>query len=237
MTPRRQQASCQRCAGHARRVLLVFLLAVTGLGSAASAAEPAAHDGTRLSVVVLPPPAGTSVTATEWKIYLDGYLDADSASRVAAAVSGHRIQRAVVYLNSPGGSLLAAMAIGRLLRDHGFDTEVGTRTADPLRPSAGVCYSACPFAYAGGVRRGLAADSLLGVHRAENRLPVPDESAFERRVQEDATIYLQQMGVNPELYRLMAQVPPGAIRLLRPGEATQLALVNSPAAEPPALTP
>jgi len=210
-------------------VLLVFLLAVTGLGRAASAAEPAAHDGTRLSVVVLPPPAGTSVTATEWKIYLDGYLDADSASRVAAAVAGHRIQRAVVYLNSPGGSLLAAMAIGRLLRDHGFDSEVGTRTADPLLPSAGVCYSACPFAYAGGVRRGLAADSLIGVHRAENRLPVPDESAFERRVQDDATTYLRQMGVNPELYRLMAQVPPGAIRLLRPEEAAQLALVNSPA--------
>ncbi len=237
MTPPRQRASRRQCEGHAGRVLLVFLLAVPLLGRTAAGAEPAAHDGTQLSVVVLPPPAGTSATATEWQIYLDGYLDAGSASRVAGAVSGQGIQRAVVYLNSPGGSLLAGMAIGRLLREWGFDTEVGTRTTDPLRPSAGVCYSACPFVYAGGVRRGLAADSLLGVHRAENRLPVPDESAFERRVQDDATTYLREMGVDPELYRLMTQVPPGAIRLLRPGEATQLALVNSPAAAPPAPAP
>lgn len=204
--------------------ILLALLSV----AAGAMAEPTAHDGTRLDVVVVPPPAAPDTATHRWTIYLDGYLDPASASRIAAAVDRYRIDAALVYLNSPGGSLLAAMAIGRLLRDHGFDTAVGTRTADPLRPAGGVCYSACPFAFAGGVRRGLETGSLLGVHRAENRLPWPDESAFERRVEYDATTYLKEMGVDPGLYGLMAQVPPGMIRVLRPGEAGRLALVNSP---------
>jgi len=226
MTSARQRPSRLRWTHHAGGLLLLLL----SLARAAATAAPGTHDGTRLSVVVVPPPAGTSAAATDRIIYLDGYFDSGSAARVAEEVARHRIPAALVYLNSPGGSLLEAMAIGQLLRDHGFETEVGTRTAHPLRPTRGVCYSACPFAYAGGVRRSLAAGSLLGVHRAENRLPVPDESDFERRVQGDATAYLEQMGVSPQLYALMAQVPPGKIRLISLEEAAHLALVNSPAA-------
>lgn len=205
-----------------------ILAAVLGLSTAVGNAEPAANDGTRLSIVVVPPYAETVTAATPWTVYLDGYFDSDAAARVARVLSEQGIRRAVVYLNSPGGSLLEGMAIGRLLRDHGFDTEVGTRTSDLLRPAGGVCYSACPFAYAGGLRRGLATGSSLGIHQAENRLPVPDESAFERRVHDDATAYLEEMGVSPRLYGLMAQVPPGAIRRLSRDEAVGLALVNSP---------
>jgi hypothetical protein len=206
----------------------LFMAAVLGPGAAADSAEPAAHDGTRLSIIVVPAPAETVPGADRWTVYLDGYFDPASAARVAQVLSAHEIQRAVVYFNSPGGSLLEGMAIGRLLHDRGFDTQVGTRTADVLRPAGGVCYSACPFAYAGGLRRGLASGSSLGIHRAENRLPVPDESAFERRVHDDATAYLEEMGVSPRLYGLMAQVPPGAIRRLSRDEAVGLGLVNSP---------
>jgi hypothetical protein len=212
-------------AGHAGGVLL--LLALLNLASAAAKAAPTAHDGTSLNVVVVPPAAAPHTAPDRWTIYLDGYLDSDSASRVTAAISRYQIPAAQVYLNSPGGSLLAAMAIGRLLRSHGFDTAVGTRTVDPLRPAGGVCYSACPFALAGGVHRVLVTGSLVGVHRAENRLPWLDQSAFERRVQNDATTYLREMGVSPDLYGLMAQVPPGTIRLLRQDEAVHLGLVNS----------
>lgn len=234
MTLHRQRRACLQRPGPAGGVLLLALL---NLASAAATAEPGAYDGSALNVVVVPPATAPHTAPDRWTIYLDGYLDSDSASRVTAAINHYQIPAAQVYLNSPGGSLLAAMAIGRLLRGHGFDTAVGTRTVDPLQPAGGVCYSACPFALAGGVHRVLEAGSLVGVHRAENRLPWPDQSAFERRVQNDATTYLQEMGVSPELYGLMAQVPPGTIRLLRQDEAVHLALVNSRATAPSTRAP
>jgi hypothetical protein len=96
-----------------------------------------------------------------------------------------------------------------------------------MRPADGACYSACPFAFAGGVHRSLSLGSVLGVHRARNRVPVPDDEAFERRVREDATRFLVEMGVSPDLVDLMRDVPSGGIRVLTRDESTQLQLVNS----------
>jgi hypothetical protein len=193
----------------------------------AAAANPTANGHVRLGIaLVSPDTAGIPAAEGRWLVYLDGYLDARSASRLRDVLMGRKIASAAVYLNSPGGSLLQGMAIGRLLREHGFDTSVGKRGADPLRPVAGVCYSACPFAYAGGVRRTLAEGSVLGVHRAGNRVPVPDEAAFERRVEADAIRYLDEVGVSPRLFDLMMQVPPGEIRLLDREEEVELRLVN-----------
>jgi hypothetical protein len=67
------------------------------------------------------------------------------------------------------------------------------------------------------------------VHPAANRVPVPDQSAFERRVAADARDYLVTMGVSPALYDLMAQVPTGGIRLLTRAEAESLRLVQGSA--------
>jgi hypothetical protein len=137
-----------------------------------------------------------------------------------------------VYFNSPGGSLLEGMAIGRVLRARGFETHVGARASDAGRPTHGVCYSACPFAFAGGAERYLEEGSVLGVHRAENRVPVPDESAFQKLVSQQATRYLAAMGIRPELLTIMENVPQNQIRLLTRDEAEQLRLVNDRAERP-----
>jgi len=194
--------------------------ALLALAPAAGAVVPE-----HLGITVIQPAAGTTPTRS-WTIYLDGYIDPGAADRLAAVVGSQRIGRATVYLNSPGGSLIAGMSVGRLLRAHRFDTSVGRRAADPLRPGHGVCYSACPFAYAGGVRRSLLDGSVLGVHLAANRVPVPDQQAFDLRVAEDATHYLREMGVSPGLVTVMDQAPHGAIRLLSYDEAEQLRLVS-----------
>jgi hypothetical protein len=161
-----------------------------------------------------------------WVIYLDGQIETGADARLAQLLAGQGISAAVVYFNSPGGSLLAAMAIGRLLRARGFTTSVGRRTVDARRPAAGVCYSACPFAYAGGTERTLEAGSIFGVHRAENRGPVPDGAAFERRVRDDTTQYLAEMGVNADLVALMTAVPHQVLRLITHDEAERLQLLT-----------
>ena len=162
----------------------------------------------------------------QWAVYLDGYIDSGATDRLAGLMRREGIRQALVFLNSPGGSLLAAMDLGRLLRMHGFDTNVGRRALDGGEPGAGVCYSACPFAFAGGVRRSLLPGSALGVHEPRNRTPVVDSQAFERRVAVDATAYLEGMGVSPVLATFMAQAPHDTIRLVSRGEAERLALVN-----------
>ena len=175
----------------------------------------------------MPPVGGADgLSHGRWTILLDGYIDALASNRLRAIVVQEGINEADVYFNSPGGSLVEGMAIGRLLRQRGYDTHVGKRTTDIHELIGGVCYSACPFAYAGGVRRYLERDSELGIHRAENRVPLPDEDAFDKLVSQQATQYLLSMGVSPELFTIMSQVPHDVIRGLTREESRHLMLVN-----------
>ena len=191
--------------------------------SLASGQDP--YDTLRIEAM---PPVGAADGTSDgrWTILLDGYIDALAPIRLGALVSQEGITEADVYFNSPGGSLIAGMEIGRLLRQRGFVAHVGKRTADIHELIGGVCYSACPFAYAGGVRRYLKPDSVLGVHRAANRVALPDERAFDKLVTQQATQYLLAMGVSPELFTIMSQVPHDVIRGLTHGEAERLMLVN-----------
>jgi hypothetical protein len=205
-------------------MLLAMLLAwASVIPSLASGQDP--YDTLRIEAM---PPVGAADGTSDgrWTILLDGYIDALAPIRLGALVSQEGITEADVYFNSPGGSLIAGMEIGRLLRQRGFVAHVGKRTADIHELIGGVCYSACPFAYAGGVRRHLRADSVLGVHRAANRVALPDERAFDKLVTQQATQYLLAMGVSPELFTIMSQVPHDVIRGLTHGEAERLMLVN-----------
>jgi hypothetical protein len=204
--------------------MLAALLAWASVATSSAVGE-GVYDTLRVEAV---PPAGVADRSGDgrWTILLDGYIDALASNRLGALIAQQSITEADVYFNSPGGSLIAGMELGRLLRQLGFDAHVGKRTADVRELVAGVCYSACPFAYAGGVRRYLKPESVLGVHRAANRVPLPDENAFEKLVSQQATDYLLAMGVNPELFAIMSQVPHDVIRGLTREEARRLKLVN-----------
>jgi hypothetical protein len=181
-----------------------------------------------LQIVAVAPGHGEHAPpGSTWLLYLDGLIDNDAATRLAAVIDRQRIGAATVYFNSPGGKLVAAMAVGRVVRSHGFSTVVGVRTADVRQPAAGTCFSACPFAFAGGVQRSMLGGSAIGVHLAANSVPVPDEAAFQQRVRQDASAYLESMGVAVELLALMSQAPHATIRPLTPQEAVRLRLINA----------
>jgi hypothetical protein len=212
-----------RNAFHTGFVLLA-LLAAHG-SPALSAANPVGNASLTITAI-----APRQTGAEPWIIYLDGMFDAAATARLAGLIAQERITRADVYFNSPGGSLLAAMSIGRLLRERGFDTYLGRRSVELRQPGAAVCYSACPFGFAGGVRRFLETESVFGVHAAANSVPVPDEFAFQQLVEVQATQYLNEMGVSPALQGLMRSVPHDGIRLLTLDAAVELRLVNASAA-------
>jgi hypothetical protein len=188
---------------------------------------PAMAPATLQIVAVAPALGGHVSPGSTWLLYLDGFIDNDAATRLAAVIARERIGTATVYFNSPGGKLVAAMAVGRLVRGKGFSTVVGVRTTDLRRPAAGTCFSACPFAFAGGVRRSMLDGSEIGVHLAANSVPVPDEAAFQQKVRQDASAYLESMGVAVELLALMSQATHDAIRPLTTQEAARLRLINA----------
>jgi hypothetical protein len=191
--------------------------------SVTSAAIPAT-----LQIVAVAPEHGKhAAPGSTWLLYLDGFIDNDAATRLAAVIERERVGAAIVYFNSPGGKLVAAMAVGRIARSHRFSTVVGVRTADVRQPAAGTCFSACPFAFAGGVQRSMLGGSEIGVHLAENSVPVPDEAAFQQRVWQDASAYLESMGIDAGLLALMSQASHAAIRPLTPQEAVRLRLINA----------
>jgi hypothetical protein len=209
--------------------LLAVLLLLAGCSTPSTPRSPASAPPAApsvLQIVVVAP--GDARTAAGWLLYLDGFIDSGAAVRLASVIERERIGAATVYFNSPGGKLVAAMDVGRIVRSHGYSTVVGMRTTDLLRPAPGTCFSSCPFAFAGGVQRSMLRGSEIGVHLAANSVPVPDEAAFQRKVWQDASSYLASMGVAVELLTLMSQAPHDAIRPLTPQEAERLRLVNVP---------
>ena len=199
------------------------LLILLGLVTAPVAADMPA---TLQVVAIAPEYPGRLPGDKRWLVYLDGPLDPGATSRLVSLILTEHITHAVVYLNSPGGSLVTAMQLGRVLRERAFDTRVGTRTTDATRATAGTWHSACPFLLAGGVRRSLEHGSAVGLHRAENRVPVGDEDAFQHVVGTHVVEYLAEMGVRTEIASLMQAIPHERIRDLTVDEALQLNLVN-----------
>lgn len=208
-------------------LLAAGVLAAMSCGAASTSATAQAVPEAYLRIVAVAPGYDPGAPPTDrWLIYLDGFIDTGAAARFARLLARRKIGTATVYLNSPGGHLVEAMRVGREIRARGFDTVVGARSADSVSPRPGLCYSACPFALAGGVRRSLEPRSSLGVHRAANRVPVADEAGFQGTVAGQARDYLAEMGVRTELAALMAEAPHDSIRHITPAEAAELRLVT-----------
>jgi hypothetical protein len=72
-----------------------------------------------------------------------------------------------LVINSLGGDLMAGMALGHTVRRHGISTIVGATITgrDPLYPNTseiekGYCFSACSYAFFGGIDRYVDAGDL-----------------------------------------------------------------------------
>jgi hypothetical protein len=130
-----------------------------------------------------------------------------------------------IYLNSPGGDLGEAVAVGRLIRRFGRDTAIGVlRDGDisaqsPYTPSpdvGGICESACAYLFMGGVRRDLyeiprfgsideAQFSKIGFHRfySQNSTLTSEDAQIAAGLLIE---YLVEMGVDARLFLAASQI-------------------------------
>lgn len=150
---------------------------------------------------------------------LEGAIAQGDADRIAGQLSEAVTRPEVIRLNSPGGSVMDALALGRTLRGLGVTTEVGAQQ---------FCYSACPYLFAAGTSR--RAEGQIGVHQhyfGESTI-LPASFAVEdiQRGQSSVMAYLDEMGIDLRLMRPAMATPPDEIYILTPSELSDYGLVT-----------
>jgi len=157
--------------------------------------------------------------------------ETESAFSIALTRAG---QRPRVFLDSPGGLVMAGLAIGRLIRANGLETVV---------PEGAGCFSSCGLIWLAGRERWVAANARIGFHAASTRT-ARTRGAGRVSSSGNAVVggYLNQLGMSDfQIAMLTAASPARMLELnaLRPDQLAQLGIayrtgMPGPAPSPPA---
>jgi hypothetical protein len=152
-------------------------------------------------------------------ITIVGAIDESDVARFKATVDFLKSDYDVIEIevNSPGGKVIPAMEIGTIIRENWLWTSL---VDDPRA----VCYSSCVFIFVAGAVRIQPDLNPIGIHR-----PFFEAELFAGLVKAEAKkkydtllsnvrLYLDKMGMAPELYQAMIQVPSNELRNLTADE-------------------
>ncbi|MCM2474475.1 hypothetical protein HGO38_13420 [Rhizobium sp. CG5] len=154
-----------------------------------------------------------------------GTIDPGAAVRFADEIEARGEYVKTVSLDSPGGSVDDAIAISKLIRDKKLDTLVTTKA---------LCASSCPIVLAGGTRRSVEKDAVVGVHQvfsggAENP-SAAEAMAGAQTVTARVARHLDGMGIGAGLWIHALETPPDRLYYLTPKEMADFKLTTMPAA-------
>jgi hypothetical protein len=134
-----------------------------------------------------------------------GAIDPGDADRFEAFIEKSKPPpRTIIYIDSLGGHVETAMAIGRATRRSWFDTSVGNYRLEPTYGDAltvprvftpGKCLSAATLMFLGGRLRHLPEGSEFGVHQFSYKNPLPDQHERSQRLSASIAMYLEEMGI------------------------------------------
>jgi hypothetical protein len=169
------------------RNAIAAILALGLLGAKSEQEPPMAFAVVRLSQPACEP------SCPEW-IAAEGQIMTGTAAKFARFLSNPAYRKLPVVLNSGGGKIYDAMAMGRLIRKYNMNTAIGWtsfKTCSPFdkaksvcKPDAATnayqgwagpfgagCYSACPLILLGGLLRVIDPAARVGLHQplAEQR--------------------------------------------------------------------
>jgi hypothetical protein len=137
-----------------------------------------------------------------------------------------------VVLNSPGGSVTDALAMGRLIREKKFATEV---------EAGKYCASSCPLVFAGGVERRAGDKAAIGVHQVASTSSASaaprDEMDVAQRISARCQRYLGEMGISLQVWVHAMETPHDKLFIFKPDELKSLNIVTTAAASTPASSP
>lgn len=133
--------------------------------------------------------------------------DATALAQISQFLDGRKLSQPTITLNSHGGSVDAAIAAGRTIRQMRAWVSV---------PSKAHCLSACVFLLAGGATRLVSGE--VGIHRPYTpqigQLDIQQIQENYRATQDKAKAFLRDMNLSDRLYDAMVQVPSEQMRIL-----------------------
>lgn len=152
-----------------------------------------------------------------------GTITRGTADRLEAFVSDNEKQIGRLFLHSPGGSVVDALAMSQIIRAAGISTVV---------PANGYCASSCPLVLAGGLHRNSGKDAWVGVHQVYSTSEVA--GTLQRGMAEAQSIsaicqnHLEAMGVDVKLWVYAMQTLPANLFILTEKQIVDLRLANTP---------
>jgi hypothetical protein len=191
-------------------------------------------------LVAVPQPDGALAQPMTFELVGGGRLMATGtitpgiSTSFAAEVGKRGDYIKTVVLNSPGGSVTDALAMGRLVREKKFATEV---------EAGKYCASSCPLVFAGGIERRAGERAVIGVHQvaalgsATGGLP-RDEMSVAQNISAQCQRYLGDMGISLQAWVHAMETPHDKLFVFKPDELKSLKLVTeTPAAAAPLPAP
>jgi hypothetical protein len=161
------------------------------------------------------------------RLIATGMIAPGTAEAFKAEVEKRGSYIKTVVLNSTGGSVWDAIAIGRLIRAKKLSTAV---------ENGNFCASSCPLAFAGGVERRAGEKAAIGVHQVFS--PTDDPAATNmdqtQRISAECQKYLVEMGVDPRLWIHAMETPKEELYRLKPEELMALKLATEHGDKPAA---
>jgi hypothetical protein len=155
------------------------------------------------------------------RLMANGTIVPGTAMLFAAEVEKRGSYVTTVVLASPGGSVSDALAMGRLIREKKFTTEV---------EGGHYCASSCPLVLAGGSVRRVGTKAAVGVHQVSAIAPGgarADEGMQDAQLVSAACQrYLSEMGVDPAVWVHAMETPSDRLFYLRPDELVALKLAT-----------
>ena len=190
-------------------------------------------------LVPLPQPNGITAKPMTFelvgggKLMATGTITPGSSESFATEVGRHSEYIKTVVLNSPGGSVNDALAMGRLIRERRFATEV-----EPGK----FCVSSCPLVFVGGVDRRAGDRATIGVHQvaairsAANGSP-RDEMSLAQNISARCQRYLGDMGVSLQVWVHAMETPHDRLFVFKTDELKSLNIVTAAPASAPVAAP
>jgi hypothetical protein len=140
---------------------------------------------------------------------------------------------AVIFLDSPGGKVVAAMDLGRIWRQIGATAIVARAEHSDGSLVPGECQSACVYALIGAKRRVIPQGAIIGVHRMffyDDDSGLGGEGASGQRHYDNGWMkallshYASRMGVSPALISEAERISSARIHVLSRAEIARYRL-------------
>jgi hypothetical protein len=156
------------------------------------------------------------------KLMATGTITPGISESFAAEVGKRGDYIKTVVLNSPGGSVTDALAMGRLIRENKFATEV---------EAGKYCASSSPLVFAGGLERRAGDKAAIGVHQiaalSSANAPPRDEMSAAQIISARCQRYLGDMGISLQVWVHAMETPHDKLFVFKPDELKSLNLVTA----------